>query len=54
MTSNPKIETIGTLRFHVDLSVNLREMKDWEPARIAAYFRGLAQVVAARQNKESA
>jgi len=35
------------LRFHVDLSVTMAELRSWHPMRIAAYFRGIAEMLRA-------
>jgi hypothetical protein len=42
----------GALTFHVSVRVEMSEMKDWHPDRIAALFAGVAQVLAAKANVE--
>ena len=44
--------TEGIVQFHVDVRVTMREMADWAPDRIAAFFAGLAQVLAAKKGTE--
>jgi hypothetical protein len=42
----------GILRFHVSVNVEMSELADWKPDRIAALFGGIAQVLAAKANVE--
>jgi len=42
----------GALTFHVSVRVEMSEMKDWRPERIAALFAGVAQVLAAKADIE--
>lgn len=45
---NPATE--GVLRFCVEMNVDLREMRDWEPGEIRAFFNGLALTREAAQH----
>lgn len=38
----------GVLRFHVEVNVDLRDFANWRPDRIAAFWAGIAQVLAAK------
>lgn len=38
----------GVIQFNIDVRVDLKEMSGWRPDRIAAFFSGIAQVVAAK------
>jgi hypothetical protein len=40
--------TEGTVQFHVSVSVDMAEFAGWKPERIAAFFNGIAQVLAAK------
>lgn len=40
--------TEGTVQFHVSVRVDMNEFADWSPERIAAFFGGIAQVLAAK------
>lgn len=42
----------GMLRFNVSVNVDMSEMRDWKPDRIAALFTGIAQVLAAKADVE--
>lgn len=42
----------GVLRFNVDVSVDLKDFATWQPDRIAAFWSGIAQVLAAKANVE--
>jgi hypothetical protein len=44
--------TEGMVQFHVDIRVTMKEMAGWTPDRIAAFFSGLAQVLAAKKGAE--
>jgi len=37
-------EIMGVTVLHVDLKVTAAEMREWEPARISAFFNGIAQI----------
>lgn len=37
----------GVIYLYIDKRVTMDEMKNWNPARIAAFFRGIALAVAA-------
>jgi hypothetical protein len=41
----------GGINFQVSIHVDLAEMKAWPADRIAAFFAGMAQVLAAQENK---
>jgi len=41
----------GGINFQVSIHVDLAEMKEWTADRIAAFFSGMAQVLAAQENK---
>lgn len=43
----------GGINFQVSIQVDLAEMKGWSADRIAAFFSGMAQVLAAQEKKES-
>jgi hypothetical protein len=40
--------TAGVIEFQVNVRVDMREIGSWRPDRIAAFFSGIAQVVAAK------
>ena len=40
----------GQIAFHVSVRVNVNEMETWEPDRIKAFFGGISQVLAAKDN----
>ncbi len=40
--------TEGVVKFHVSVSVDMDELEGWKPERIAAFFAGIAQVLAAK------
>lgn len=42
----------GAVQFHVDVRVDMAEMEDWRADRIAAFFNGIAKVLAAKQGIE--
>lgn len=42
----------GGVQFHVSIKVDMKEMAGWTPDRIAAFFAGLAQVLAAKKGTE--
>jgi hypothetical protein len=42
----------GAVQFHVSIRVTMAEMSGWAPDRIAAFFAGLAQVLAAKKGNE--
>jgi hypothetical protein len=42
----------GRVQFHVSIDVSMKEMADWQPERISAFFAGLAQVLAAKHGAE--
>lgn len=46
----------GKVQFFVNINVDITEISRWSPDRIAAFFTGLAQVLAAKGSieKESA
>lgn len=44
--------TEGGVQFHVGIRVTMQEMGGWAPDRIAAFFAGLAQVLAAKKGTE--
>lgn len=44
--------TEGIVQFHVDVRVDMAELSGWRPDRIAAFFSGLAQVLAAKGGVE--
>jgi hypothetical protein len=44
--------TQGVVNFHVDVKINMDEFAHWSPARIAALFSGIAQVLAAKGGLE--
>ena len=48
--------TEGVVQFHVSVKVDMKEFAGWAPDRIAAFFAGIAQVLAAKGavEKESA
>lgn len=43
----------GTVQFHISVKVNMAEVGTWQPDRIAAFFSGIAQVLAARGKVEA-
>jgi hypothetical protein len=40
--------TQGVVNFHVDVKIDMAEFASWSPARITAFFAGVAQVLAAK------
>ena len=44
--------TEGVVQFHVSVKVDMKEFAGWEPERIASFFSGIAQVLAAKGNVE--
>jgi len=44
--------TEGTVRFHGTVAVDMAEFGSWRPERIAAFFAGMAQVLAAKADIE--
>ena len=40
---------LGSCQLQLDITVNFGEMNAWSPERIAAFFNGLAQVIAAKE-----
>lgn len=40
--------TEGGINFDVSINVSMAEMRDWTPERIASFFAGMAQVLAAK------
>ncbi len=44
--------TEGAVNFHVSVRVDMGEFANWKPERIAAFFTGIAQVLAAKANIE--
>ncbi|MGB7100234.1 MAG: hypothetical protein WBD95_15905 [Xanthobacteraceae bacterium] len=46
------MNTEGAVQFHVSIRVSMQEMSGWTPDRIAAFFAGLAQVLAAKKGTE--
>lgn len=57
----PKVGTVATgfmsteggIQFHVGIKVDMSEMAGWTPDRIAAFFSGIAQVLAAKKGAET-
>ncbi len=47
-TSFTAAPTQGVVQFHVSVKVDMNEFKSWAPDRIAAFFAGIAQVLAAK------
>jgi hypothetical protein len=44
--------TAGGVTFNVDVSVDMAEFATWRPERIQAFFRGIAEVLAAKADVE--
>lgn len=44
--------TSGVIQFQINVRVDLKEISGWRPERIAAFFSGIAQVVAAKGQLE--
>ena len=42
-------ERQGTIHFNVNFDIDLAEMKEWPPARIAQFFRGITTAIKARE-----
>ena len=38
----------GIVQFNVSVKVNMQEFAGWQPDRVAAFFNGIAQVLAAK------
>ena len=38
----------GKVQFHISVRVDMAEFATWKPARIAAFFNGIAQVLATK------
>lgn len=47
-TAEERPEAQGGVQFQVNVHVDMAELSTWEPARITAFFNGLAQVIAAK------
>jgi len=43
----------GVVQFHISVKVDMNELKDWKADRIAAFFSGIAQVLAAKSGVEN-
>ncbi len=50
--SGPAAPAEGGINFQVSIKVDLAEMKGWSADRIAAFFGGMAQVLAAQDKKD--
>jgi hypothetical protein len=50
MASTPTGLSAGRVAFHVNVDVDMAELSSWSADRIAAFFKGVAEVIAA-QNK---
>lgn len=46
--AQPTKRNDGGITYDVSINVSMAEMKDWTPDRIAAFFAGIAQVLAAK------
>jgi hypothetical protein len=44
----------GAVHFNISVQVNMAELSGWQPDRIATFFAGIAQVLAARGKTEDA
>lgn len=44
----------GAVQFHVDVTVDMKEMATWKPEVVAAFFAGVAQVISAKAMVERA
>jgi hypothetical protein len=44
----------GAVKFHVDVTVDMKEMATWKPEVVAAFFAGVAQVISAKAMVERA
>jgi hypothetical protein len=44
--------TEGAVHFNVSVKVDMKELEGWKPERIAAFFNGIAQVLAAKADIE--
>jgi hypothetical protein len=42
----------GGVQFHVNINVSMEELGSWKPERIAAFFAGMAKVLAAKSGLE--
>jgi hypothetical protein len=42
----------GSIEFQIQVRVGMQEMSNWSPERIAAFFGGVAQVLAAKGKLE--
>lgn len=51
-TSFSAAPTEGVIQFHVSVRVDMSEFKGWKEERIAAFFAGIAQVLAAKGRVE--
>lgn len=51
--SMPSTASANGINFQVSIKVDLAEMKEWPAERIAAFFSGMAQVLAAQGKKEN-
>jgi hypothetical protein len=38
----------GAVKLHISIKVDPREMRDWKPERIAAFFAGIAKILQAK------
>lgn len=45
-------QSANLFQFHIDINVDLNELREWKPERIAALFAGIAQVISAKGGLE--
>ena len=43
----------AAVNFNVSVKLDMKEMEHWKPERIAAFFSGLARIMAAKVNKDA-
>jgi len=49
-----KEEAEGAVNFNISLRIDMKELANWKPERITAFFSGLAQVMSAKSEIEAA
>ncbi len=54
MSEPNDVEVMGIVGFHWSFRVTAAEMRDWEPARITAFFAGMAQVLRLKAVEQNA
>jgi hypothetical protein len=53
LTRAGKLPIRGKISIRLDINITMEEMRDWHPERIVAFWRGVVQIVRARQYEHS-